>query len=172
MRLPTFERYVRGMQFLGVFLLGMLVGAITLNLLFIEEFEALYHTRNELEVKLEQYEQDIKNLNQYKNQHTVIKSIKLRVAEDNSGNPARPQIDKVTEGLLIKLVKEDLSIFLGQSIYEINSDAKFARTLLQRKVYMDVNGKDYLIDLRTVLLADNVLQIWFDARVHVRPPAT
>ncbi|GKU75787.1 hypothetical protein [Paenibacillus sp. L3-i20] len=172
MRMPTFERYVRGMQLVGVFLIGMLAGAIVLNTLFIEEFEALYHTRNELEVKLEQYEQDIKNLNQYKNQHTVIKSIQLRIAEDSGGGIARTQIDKVTETQLIKLVKEDLSIFLGQSIYEIDSDAKFARRLLQRKVYLDVNGKDYFIDIRTVLLADNVLQIWLDARVYVKPPAT
>ncbi|MFF2888847.1 hypothetical protein [Paenibacillus sp. NPDC057967] len=169
MRLPPFERYIRGMQLIGVFLLGMLAGAVTLNSLFVAQFEAMYHTKNELEAKLEQYEQDIRGLNQYKNQHTVIKSIQLRLAENNG---KRTHLDKVTEAELIKRVKEDLSIFLGQSIYEVDSDAKFARKILERKVYEDINGKDYVVELQTVLLADNVLQIWMIALPHAKAPAS
>ncbi|MFD0588365.1 hypothetical protein ACFQZE_10155 [Paenibacillus sp. GCM10027627] len=171
MRLPPFDRYMRGLAMLGSFLLGAIVGAIALNTLFIAQFEAVYHTKNELEVKLEQYEQDIRGLNQYRNQHTVIKSIKLKLADDGkTGN--RPVLDKVTEAELLKRVKEDLSIFLGQSIYEIDANAKFARRLLEKKVYSDVNGKDYSIELKTVLLADNVLQIWMSARLLAKPPAS
>lgn len=169
MRLPPFERYIRGMQLVGVLLLGMLIGAVTLNSLFVAKFEALYYTKNELESRLEQYEQDIRGLNQYKNQHTVIKSIQLRLGEDQG---QRLQLDKVTEAELIKRVKEDLSIFIGQSIYEVDSNTKFARKLLERKVYTDINGKDYLVELQTVLLADNVLQIWMAARVHAKAPAS
>ncbi|RJE91114.1 hypothetical protein D3P07_03325 [Paenibacillus sp. 1011MAR3C5] len=169
MRLPPFERYIRGMQLAGVFILGMLAGAVLLNSLFVAQFEALYHTKNELESKLEQYEQDIRGLNQYKNQHTVIKSIQLRLAENNG---KRTHLDKVTEAELIKRVKEDLSIFLGQSIYEVDSDAKFARKILERKVYEDINGKDYVVELQTVLLADNVLQIWMIALPHAKAPAS
>lgn len=172
MRLPPFDRFARGMQLFGVFLLGMVAGAVVLNTIFIAQFEALFHTKNELEVKLEQYEQDIKNLNQYRNQHTVIKSLQLRIAEDAKSDLARSQLDKVTEAELIKKVKEDLSIFLGQSIYEIDSNAKFARRLLERKVYSDINGKDYIVELKTILLADNVLQIWMNAKLYAKPPAS
>lgn len=169
MRLPPFERYVRGLHFAGVFLLGMIAGGVVLNSLFVAQFEALYHTKNNLEVKLEQYEQDIKKFTQYKNQHSVIKSIKLRIGEEGD---LRHRPDKLSEAELLKLVKEDLSTLLGHSIYEIDSNAKFARKLLESKVYTDINGKDYKVALKTILLVDNVLQIWMSASSYAKPPAT
>ena len=171
MRIPPFERFRGGLQLLGVFLLGALVGAIVLNALFAAQFEAFYSTRNELENKLEQYELDIKNLNQYKNQHTVIKSIQLRITENAEQKP-RLSLDKVTQAELIKRVKSDLSIFIGQSIFDIDSDAKFVRRLLDRKVYTDVFGKNYRVELSTILLVDNMLQIWMTVLPYAKPPST
>ncbi|WP_168122785.1 hypothetical protein [Paenibacillus sp. HB172176] len=171
MRMPPFERYLEGLRLLGVFLIGAIVGAIVLNALFAAQFEAFYMTRNELENKLEQYELEIKSLNQYKNQHTVIKTIQLRIAE-NEDQKSRATLDKVTQAELIKRVKSDLSIFIGQSIFDIDSDAKFARRLLERKVYTDVSGKDYRVELSTVLLVDNALQIWMTVLPYAKPPAT
>lgn len=167
MRMPPFERYVRGMQLFGVFLLGMVAGAVVLNSLFVAQFEALYMTKNDLEVKLEQYEQDIEKFTQYKNQHTVIKSIKLKMSEESNS-----RLDKLSESELLKRVKEDLSALLGQSIYEIDSNAKLARKLLNKKVYTDINGKDFAVELKTILLVDNVLQIWMYASDYAKPPAT
>ena len=169
MRVPPFERYVRGMQLAGVFLLGMVVGAVVLNSLFVAQFQTLYQTQNELEAKLEQYEQDLEKLNTYKNEHTVIKSIQLRFG--NEGDKRTP-LDKAAEAELIKRVKEDLSSFIGRSIYEIDSDAKLARKLLGSKVYMDVYGKDYTVELKTVLLAEYRLQIWMSAKPAAKPPTS
>lgn len=169
MRVPPFERYVRGMQLFGVLMLGMVLGAVVLNSLFVAQFQAQYETQSELEDKLEQYEQDLIRLTQYKNQHTVIKSIQLRM-ENNADQ--RAKLDKVTEAELIRRVKEDLAIFIGRNIYDIDSDAKLARQLLGEKVYTDVNGKDFTVELKTVLLSDYTLQIWMSARVHVMPPTS
>lgn len=169
MRVPPFERYIRGMQLVGVFLLGMVIGAIVLNSLFIAKFQALYLTQDELETKLEQYERDLKELTQSKNQYTVIKSIQLRL-EDSDYH--RTHLDKVTEAELIREVKEDLSVLIGQSIYEIDSDAKLTRQLLGKKVYTDINGKDFTVELKTVLLTEYKLQIWMSARVHAKPPTS
>jgi hypothetical protein len=168
MRVPPFERYVRGMQFLGVLLAGMMIGAAALNAMHAGQFEALYNEGKEMEAKLQQYEQDIKHLKYYKSEHTVIKSIVLRI-EDEGG--ARPRLDRLAEAELLKRVKEDLSILVGQSIYEIDSDARIARKLLDKKIYSDVFGKDYTIQLTTVLLADNVLQVWMVVRPYAKPPA-
>jgi hypothetical protein len=73
---------------------------------------------------------------------------------------------------LLRQLKEDLSIFVGRSIYDIDSDAKLARLLLERKTYMDINGKDYSAELKTVLLAENVLQIWVQAKRVIKPPSS
>lgn len=171
MRIPQFERYVKGLQMLGVLLIGMLLGAIIYNSIYHAQFEALVNLKSDLEVKLEQYESDIKSLTKFKNQHTVIKSVLPRIEEEAAQNNDRPKIDKVTEAELIKRIKADLSVFLGQSIYEIDTDAKLARRLLSNKIYTNVLGKDYSIDITTILVADNKLQVWVKVRLYARPPS-
>ncbi|MFD0962264.1 hypothetical protein [Paenibacillus chungangensis] len=171
MRLPPFQRYTRCMQLLGALLSGMLIGAAILNTLHIAKFQHMYNVNRGLQEQLEQYEQDIRNLNYYKSQHTVIKSIKLRIENGSANEQMRARLDELTESELIKRVKEHLSIFLGKSIYDIDSDARLARNLLKSMVYRDVYGKDYTIELKTVLLVDNVLQIWMTVKSYARPPS-
>lgn len=171
MRVPAFDRFARGLQFAGVFILGMIIGAILYNSLYLAQFQALIILKSELEEKLEQYEQDIQGLKQFKNQHTVIKSVLPRIEKEAGQNTGRPELDHVTEAELIKRIKEDLKSFLGQSIYEIDSDAQFARNLLEKKVYMDVYNKDYSIEVKTILVVDNVLHVWIKVRYYTKPPS-
>ncbi|WP_424768070.1 hypothetical protein [Paenibacillus sp. sgz302251] len=171
MRVPPFERYVKGLQMVGMLILGIIVGAIIYNSLYVARFEALIILKSDLEARLEQYEQDIKNLKQFKNQHTVIKSILPRIEEEAGQKTDRPDLDKMTEAELIKRIKEDLSSFLGQSIYKIDSEAQFARKLLEKKVYTNVYSKDYTIEVKTVLVVDNVLHVWVKVRIYAKPPA-
>lgn len=169
MRMPVFDKYAGALRLLGVFLVGAIVGAAVLHSLFVAQFEANYNTVNALEARLEQYEADIGQLKQYKNQHTVIKSIQIRVLEESS---RAAKLDRMSETELVRRVKEDLSILIGRSIYDIDADASLARKLLKNKTYSDINGKDYSIELSTVLLADNVLQIWMSAHLKAKPPAS
>jgi hypothetical protein len=171
MRLPPFDRYVRGLQLTGILLVGMIVGAAIYNSIYIARFEALIVLKSDLEARLEQYEQDIKLLNQYKNQHTVIKSIKPRIEQEAGLQTARPKLDQVTETELVKKIKADLSSFLGKSIYEIDSDATLVRKLMSRMVYSDVYGKEYTIEVKTMLIADNVLHVWVTVREYAKPPS-
>ncbi|MFX3635055.1 MAG: hypothetical protein ACE3K5_20065 [Candidatus Pristimantibacillus sp.] len=169
MRLPPFDRYVRWMQSLGVLLLGMIIGAVIYNSLYQAQFSALVNLKSDLEMKLDQYEADMKHLKQLNNQHTVIKSVVPRI-EVEAGQKNKPALDKITEGELIKRINRDLSVFIGQSIYQIDSDAKLARKLLSQKIYANVLGKDYTVDVNTMLLVDNVLQVWVKVRLYDRPP--
>ncbi|WP_231637418.1 MULTISPECIES: hypothetical protein [Bacillales] len=155
----------------GMLILGMIIGAIVYNSLYLAEFQALIILKSELEVKLEQYEQDIRHLKEFKNQHTVIKSILPRIEKEAGQNSGRPDLDQVTEAELLKRIKKDLQGFLGQSIYVIDSDAKFARKLLDKKVYMDVFNKDYTIEVKTILVVENVLHVWIKVRDYTKPPS-
>lgn len=170
MRIPPFERYVKGMQMFGVLLLGMLIGAIVFNSLYHSQVELLIIRNSELKVKIAQLEGDLQKFQQFKNQHTVIKSVLPRIEQEAGQNTTRPNIDKVTEAELIKRIKADLSSFIGQSIYEIDSDAQLARKLLERKVYTDVYSKDYSIEIKTVLVVENVLRVWVTVRSYTKPP--
>lgn len=169
MRLPPFERFNYLLGMTGSFLVGAIIGAIVLNALHTVQFEAYYHDRVELQGKIIQYEQDIHNLSQYKSQHTVIKSLKLKI-EDEINEAARPKLDALTQSELLKQVREDLSILIGQSIYDIDSNAQFARKILEKKVYRNIFDQDFTIELKTVLLVDNTLQVWMSVRKYT-PPA-
>lgn len=170
MRLPPFERYFHLLQLIGVFIIGGLVGAILLNTLHTAQFEAFYNSRSELEEKLIQYEEHIHNLSQYKSQHTVIKSLILRIEEENNSSE-KPKLDTLTQNEILKQVREDLSIFIGQSIYDIDSNAQFARKILEKKVYSGVLNNNYTIEMKTVLLVDNTLQVWMIVRKYTPPPS-
>ncbi len=172
MRIPPFQRFTRAMQLAGIFITGLLIGAITYHTIHIVQLETLLNERTELHTKLLQYQDDIKLLNQFKNQHTVIKSVQPRIEKEVGSHSQRPHLDKLTESEIIKRIKEDLSSFLGQSIYEIDSNAQFARKLLERKVYKDIFDKDYTIEIKTVLVVDNTLQVWLTVRNYIEPPAS
>ncbi|MEF2243423.1 hypothetical protein [Paenibacillus sp. IITD108] len=172
MRVPPFEKFTRAMQLIGVLLIGFIIGALIYHSLYVVQMDNLVNNRIELLAKIRQYEDDIKQLNQYKNQHTVIKSITPRIENEAGSQSQRPHLDKVTEAEIIKRLREDLSSFLGQSIYEIDSNAQFARKLLERKVYNDVYEKDYVVEIKTVLVVDNVLHVWITVRTYIKPPSS
>lgn len=170
MRVPPFSRFGIFLKLLGVFITGAFVGAAILHMFHIAQFEALYHLRMQQQNKLIQYESDIKSLTQYKNRNSVIKSLKLKI-ENEYNEDARPELDTLTEQELLKLVRKDLSIFIGQDIYDIDSNSQFARKLLEKKVYKNISGQDYVIDIKTILLVDNALQIWMTVRKYAPSPS-
>ncbi|PZD94249.1 hypothetical protein DNH61_17690 [Paenibacillus sambharensis] len=162
MRVPPFARFRRFSSSAGLFILGMIVGAAVYNGILVAKFEALVTQNGDLEVKLEQYEQEIRKLNRYKNQNSVIKTVHTHVERRRTEKTEQGSLDAATEAALRKIIKEDLSVFEGRSIYEIDSDARFARLLLDRKVYT-VLGNDYTVEIKTALVVDNTLTVWVTA---------
>ncbi|WP_219836005.1 hypothetical protein [Paenibacillus sp. R14(2021)] len=167
MRVPPFERYARFTQAVAFLVLGSILGAMAYHAVFFMNFDALRNTNTELEDKLIDYEDRIEKLNQFKNQHTVVKSI-LPIMLDKSESSSVNILDEQTKLLLKTQLKKDLSVFLGTSIYKINSNAELARLLLDRKIYTVEGNKEYTVEIHTMLVVDNVLQVWFVATPHVR----
>lgn len=172
MRIPHFAKFKVAMQLIGGVLVGMILGAAVYHSLSIATLEKLMNERTILQAKILQYEEDIDNLNEFKNQHTVIKSILPRIEKEKGQTTERPVIDPLTETEIIKRVKEDLSVFLGRSIFDIDSNAQIARRLLEKKLYQDIYQKDYVIDIKTVLVVDNVLQVWLTVRTSLQKPSS
>ena len=169
MRVPPFERYARLSQGTALLVVGAIIGAIVYHSIFLMSFDALRKTNMDLEEKLSQSTDDIKKLNQFKNQHTVIKSI-LPVMEDDLVKSSGAKIDELTKKVLKGKIRDELEVLVGRSIYDIDSDAKLARLLLARKEYT-VLDKEYTIEIKTMLVVDNVLQVWFTSKVKEPPPS-
>ena len=166
MRVPPFERFRRLSSSLGILVLGAFVGAALFSGIYEAKFEALVNQIVELEEQLGLYEAEIRKLTHYKNRHSVIQSVVLHIEENRSANGRELPLDAVTEALVKKQLKVDLSVFEGRSIYDIDSEARLARLLLDRKVYRGKDEIEYVVEIRTMLVVDNTLRVWVSASVR------
>lgn len=166
MRVPPFHRYRRFSQISAVFVLGMVAGSVLYNSIFHAGYNALWMDNLELRIEIEQYQKDIKTLKKYNNSSTVIREIKLRTESttDKEGNEAP---DTVTEKEIISKMTTDLAPMRGRSMFEIDTDGKLARLLLDGKIYI-VRDKEYAVSIRTMLVMEGVLQIWVEIHPNRR----
>lgn len=160
MRVPSFHRFQRFMQIAAFFVCGMIVGSAVYNGLKNHIVNELMMKNIELQDQLATMRMDLQRSQQLRKEN-VIQSIVIYI-DDEHGETGTMDIVTATE--LKKRLKADLNDFLGRSIYVINTDAKFARKLLESKVYDHVEDKNYRVTLKTMLLVDRVLQVWAEAK--------
>ncbi|MEK3661456.1 hypothetical protein NSQ29_17950 [Paenibacillus sp. FSL F4-0236] len=159
MRVPPFSRFRRFTQISAIFMLGIVVGAVIYNAIFHVGYNVLWLQNQDLRVDIEQYQEDIKTLKKYNNTSTVIREIKIRSEESKSkeDNP----LDPVTVKLILSQMGSDLEPMRGRSMFDIDTDSKLVRLLLDGKVYI-VRDKEYSVKIRTMLVMEGVLQIWVE----------
>lgn len=155
MRIPPFSRYRHFSQMTAVFVLGAVIGSVVYNSVFHSSFDMLWASNQDLELRIQQYEDDIRTLKKYNNQQTVIKEIKIRAEQQD------PPLDPVIVKEVISKLGEDLEVLRGRDIFDIDEDSKIARNLLNRKIYK-VRDKEYSIEIKTMLVAEGMLQIWIN----------
>ncbi|WHX50727.1 hypothetical protein QNH46_08810 [Paenibacillus woosongensis] len=160
-RRPTMEDFRRFMQLTAVFILGMVTGSVVYNVIYQTSYNTLWIQNKDLQIQLYQAEEDNKTLKKYNKRATVIKEVKIRV-EDRD-----PPLDSLAVKEVVKQLHEELDVLRGRSIFEIDSDGKMARTLLDRKIYA-VRDKEYSIQIKTMLVSEGVLQVWIDMRPYIR----
>lgn len=158
-RVPPFSRFRRFTQISAIFMLGIVVGAVIYNAIFHVGYNVLWLQNQDLRVDIEQYQEDIKTLKKYNNTSTVIREIKIRSEESKSkeDNP----LDPVTVKLIISQMGSDLEPMRGRSMFDIDTDSKLVRLLLDGKLYI-VRDKEYSVKIRTMLVMEGVLQIWVE----------
>ena len=160
MRLPPFHRYRRFSQIAAVFVLGMIVGGVVYNSIYHMAYNVLWMTNQDLRIEIEQYKSDIQTLKKYNNTSTVIREIKVRT-EESKAKEGTAAIDPVTSKEVLRKLAADLEPMRGRSMFEIDSDGKLARLLLDSKIY-PVREKEYTVSIRTMLVMEGVLQIWVE----------
>lgn len=158
-RVPPFSRFRRFTQISAIFMLGIVVGAVIYNAIFHVGYNVLWLQNQDLRVDIEQYQEDIKTLKKYNNTSTVIREIKIRSEESKSkeDNP----LDPVTVKLILSQMGSDLEPMRGRSMFDIDTDSKLVRLLLDGKLYI-VRDKEYSVKIRTMLVMEGVLQIWVE----------
>ncbi|UNK17281.1 hypothetical protein MNQ98_22800 [Paenibacillus sp. N3/727] len=155
MRMPPFRRFRPFYQAASIFVLGMVIGSVVYNSLYHASYNKLWMNNKDLQVQILQYEEDIKTLKKYSKQPTVIREIKIRTEQKSE------PIDSLIEKEIVQMMGKDLAALRGRSIFDIDTDSKLTRSLLDDKIYT-VRDKDYKIKIRTMLVMEGVLQIWVD----------
>ncbi|WP_042204158.1 hypothetical protein [Paenibacillus camerounensis] len=166
MRIPPFQRFRRFSQISAVFVLGMVTGAVMYNAVFHLGYNVLWLNNQEMRVEIEQYRNDIKTLKKYNNTSTVIREIKLRM-EESKDKEGTSGLDPVTVKEIISKMGTDLEPMRGRSMFDIDTDGKLARLLLDGKIYI-VREKEYSAKIRTMLVMEGVLQIWVEIHPYKR----
>lgn len=164
MRIPSFDRFQRFMQVAAFFVCGMVVGSAVYSALENDMVDQAILKNYQLEDQLETMRMELKLAQQERNEN-IINQIKIIFQQQEK---KEDKIDILTETALKKRVKGDLDMFLGRSIYDINTDAVFVRKLLSTKIYDNVADKDYAVSIKTILVVDGVLQAWVEAKIHLR----
>lgn len=162
MRVPAFSKFHRLMQNTAVFICGLIVGSAVATAMMNDQFDLVVKDNIRLRTELETIKQDRKQDGQIQKRN-VIKSIipQLEAVLNTT------QLDTITEGEIKKRLKRDLDIFIGRSIYDIDTDAPLARRLLQKKLYDSIADKTYEINIKTMLVVDGVLRVWVEVREHL-----
>ncbi|QQZ59073.1 hypothetical protein JI735_20420 [Paenibacillus sonchi] len=166
MRVPPFRQYRRFSQLSAIFVLGMVAGSIMYNAIFHMGYNVLWVNNQDLRVQVEQYRKDIQTLKKYNNTSTVIREIKLRT-EDSKVKEGAAALDPVTVKEIIRKMSTDLEPMRGRSMFDIDTDGKLARLLLDGKIYI-VREKEYAVRIRTMLVMEGVLQIWVEISPYRR----
>lgn len=166
MRVPPFSRFRRFTQISAIFALGMIVGSVVYNGIFHVGYNVLWINNQALRLEIEQYRKDISTLKKYENQSTVIREIKIR-AEESKTKENNAKLDPVTLKSILSQMGSDLEAMRGRSMFDIDTDSKLARLLLDGKLYI-VRDKEYSVKIRTMLVMEGVLQIWVEISPYKR----
>jgi hypothetical protein len=159
MRIPSTVRYRSKLT--AFLVLGMVLGSVLYHTIFHASFNHLWLENQELLIQKKQFEEDNNSLKKYSTKQTVIKEIKIRAEQQD------PPLDTLIVREILHKVGKDVEVLRGRSVYEIDTDSKLARALLNSKAYL-VREKNYIIQIKTMLVAESMLQIWIGISIPVR----
>jgi len=162
-RIPSFDRFQKFMQVMAFFVCGMIVGSAVYSALKNNIVDQIILENYELKEQADSLRKDLEMAHQVRKENVIRSIVAIFIHEPNDAET----VDILTEKELKKRLKEDLDIFIGRSIYMINTDSTFARKLLNTKVYDQIEGQNYDVTIRTMLVVDGVLQVWVEAKKHL-----
>lgn len=160
MRVPDIKLVARWMQALGLFISGMIVGAAVFAAIYHQNFNRIVIMYNTLREENRDLQDQVNDLNKFKNTGSVIKSIAVWIEE---GQPDKP-LDDITKQEIKNKVQHDLNILKGQSIDKLPQQLQIIRRIIDNKIYPLIQEKDYTIRIRTILVRYSELQAWIEVQ--------
>lgn len=161
MRIPPLSQFSGWTKAAGIFIAGMIVGA-SVFMAAVQNVVNEYLSRNqqmELEMRMMQ-----ENARTHTADQTVISYIDVFLDPDENS-----ELSPVTATRLRFLISEDLSVLKGKRVYHVaprmDGGVRVLRTLF-KKVYQDVDGKDYIVEINNYIVMYGNLTVWASVREY------
>jgi len=130
-------------RLLSALLIGMLFGAVCMNLYLRQRLDELYISREKLKVELYETTERLKKLeSQDKQKQNVIRAIEIQFMKENG--------DPLTELALETAILELTQNLIGEEIEKVHHTLVIH--LLDRRI-LEVDGKRYQLQVKTIVIA-------------------
>ena len=161
MRVPPFERYVRFLSGFGLLLSGGVIGGALFMGLYQEGFTTLVLENERLRQENVQLSKDIDSLQKYKNRQSVVGKINVYVQK--TGADSAP-LEEFVETEVRSRVYNDLQVVTGQPLSAIANNPLMYQNLIDKKIYTGIHEKDYIVNLKTMMIQPGQLTVWITVR--------
>jgi hypothetical protein len=157
MRVPQFEAYEKSFAGVGLFLVGLIVGCALFMSIYQSNFSLLSIQNQQMRIELGQLKETNRNLNlkDKKSTQPDIHSIKVIFERKTEAS----KLDEVSENELRQKITQDLQFLNGTAIRKIKDEPLLYRNLLEGKTYHEIRERDYIINVRTLIVVDDELTV-------------
>lgn len=159
MKVPPFEQFTGLMKSTGLLIAGGIIGCAVFTAVFHHHLNLLLIKNKELQAENEKLVQDNNSYKKSRNQQSTINQFDV-IVESGDLNP----LDKVTEQEIERRVRNDLSVVKGQKISAFSESPHVYQRLLAQKTYHGILDKDYIVNVKTMLLIHTELKVWVTAK--------
>ncbi|WP_245856077.1 hypothetical protein [Paenibacillus rigui] len=164
MRVPSFDHFSSMVKSAGLLIAGAVIGSAVFMSIFHHNLNSAIIENRELQAENEKLAQDNNNYKKNRNQLSTIN--KIEVVVESADLDA---LDKVTEKELERRVRSDLRVVIGLKVSTFAESPHIYQQLLSQKTYHAILDKDYLVNIKTMLLIQNELKVWVIAKDFKRP---
>ncbi len=158
MRAPSLAILMRYAQSIGLLIAGAVIGCAVFMVVYQHNFNELILYNVSLQTEIEDLQTQLNALSEDRNQHSTIHAIQIEIEK------AEPKLETFIENEIKNRVKRSLGSLVGQSSDTLNP--AMARELFGEKLYPDIRDKDYIVNIRTMLVSQGTLHIWVSVRMY------
>lgn len=171
MKVPRFVRYDGYLRALGLIIAGMVIGAALFLAVFSHNMNIIITENRELLSENETLMEETANLRKSKNQQTTINLLNIVNTELISAQ--QQQLDKITESELKRRIhKEFAKVVVGKKVSDFAESKELYEQILTEKPILGVLEKDYVINVKTMLLLGTELRVWVTVKEWKRLPSS
>lgn len=164
MKVPQFERYAHRLQAFALVICGAIIGAAIFMSITHHQLDYEIKMRRELQHQFDKLKEDNESLKIHRNKQSIIKSVHVMLED-------RVQFDDMIVSEIEKRVEADLKSLRGMPIDQLEQSPQQIRELYGARMLPSIHQKDYVVEIRTIIVIYGDLKVWITAKEYIRQPS-